>query len=65
MNSLESLTNWRGFGVLVLGLLLVLGVSNTDTPTNVSAHGGDTNVVHACVNDTNAEVRIAHPGPGD
>ena len=52
--------------LLVLGLLMVMAVASVDTPATVSAHGGDTSLVHLCVNDTNAETLIVHPlPPGD
>ena len=41
--------------LLVLGLLMVMAVASVDTPATVSAHGGDTSLVHLCVDDTNAE----------
>ena len=52
-------------GVFALGALagsMFVGVLTSD---RASAHGGNPGVVHACVNSTNAEIRIAHPGPGD
>ena len=51
--------------LLALGMLLVMAVASVDTPTSVSAHGGDVDQIHACINDTNAEVLIVHPGPGN
>ena len=51
--------------LLALGMLSVMAVAGVETPATVSAHGGDASMVHACVNDTNAETLIVHPGPGD
>ena len=47
--------------LLVLGLLMVMAVASVDTPATVSAHGGDTSLVHLCVNDTNAETLEVWP----
>ena len=65
-----SLQKWHGFGMgrgFVLGTLIILGavISTVAISSNTSAHDGDASLVHACVNQTNAQVRIAHPGPGD
>ena len=49
--------------LLVLGMVLVLGVAGVDTPAGVSGHGGDASLVHLCVNDTDAKVRVVHPLP--
>jgi len=70
MNGGNVLNNMKAhaFGIralLVLGMLLVMAVASADTPANVSAHGGDVDVIHACVNHTNAETLIFHPGPGN
>ena len=48
--------------LLVLGMVLVLGVAGVDQ-AGVSAHGGDAGLVHLCVNDTDAKVRVVHPLP--
>ena len=38
------------FAVLVIGLAVVVG--------RVAAHGGDSNLIHACVNDASGEIKI-------
>ncbi len=52
-------------GLWVACLLLVMAVASVDTPARLSAHGGDVDLIHACVNDINAETLIVHPGPGN
>ena len=66
MKKLVSVQKWCPFGMgraFVLGTLIILGavISIVATSSNVSAHLGDTSLVHACVNAANAEVRIVHP----
>jgi hypothetical protein len=58
----------QGLGIrllLALGMLLVMAIASVDTQARVSAHGGDASLVHLCVNDTNAQVRLVHPGPAN
>jgi len=50
-------------GLLLLVMLLVMAVASVDAPANVSAHGGDASLVHACVNQTTLETLIVHPSP--
>ena len=52
-------------GVLALAMVAATAIPGFLVSDQASAHGGDADLVHACVNETNAEVRIAHPGPGD
>jgi hypothetical protein len=56
---------WYPKEVFVLAILLAVAVASANSTARVSSHGGDTTLVHACVNNTNAEVRILEPGPGD
>lgn len=57
--------NGKALGIrvlLMLGMLLVLGVASADTPASVRADGGDTSLVHGCVNQGNADLKITFPG---
>lgn len=51
--------------VAAIALLAMGGITALMISGPAAAHGGDPSLVHACVNQTTAEVRIAHPGPGD
>ena len=64
MNNLKA----QALGIrtlLALGMLLMMAVASVETPASVRAHGGDASLIHLCVNDTDAQVRLVHPGPGD
>ena len=50
MNNLKA----QSLGIPVPSVL-GMAVGSGDTPASVSAHGGNASVVHACVNETNAE----------
>jgi len=68
MYRFASLTKWHVLGVigvLALGMVAATAIAGVLVSNQASAHGGDATLVHACVNQTNAVVRIAHPGPGD
>ena len=68
MQRFTWLTKWQVLGligVLALGMVAATIIAGVLVSNQASAHGGDASLVHACVNQTNAEVRIAHPGPGN
>ena len=53
-------TKWSLLVMTLAFLALAAGIV-----TVVNAHDGDATMVHACVNTTNGQIRIADPGPGD
>ncbi len=56
----------RAMGIrflLALGMLSMMVTASAETPATVRAHGGDASLVHLCVNDTDAQVRLVHPLP--
>jgi hypothetical protein len=56
---------WRLKGVFMLAILVMAAVASTDSTARVSSHGGDPNLVHACVNNFSGVVRILAPGPAN
>ena len=50
-------------GVLALGIVYATAIAGPLVSNRASVRGGDVSLIHAYVNQTNAEIRIAHPGP--
>jgi len=63
-----SIKKWHVLGLiglLALGIVTATAVNAAMISNRASAHGGDASIIHTCVNQTIAEVHIAHHGLGD
>ena len=64
MKRLTSIKKWHILGllgVLALGIVVVTAIAVSLVSNDLSAHGGDTSLVHACVNQTNARSGLLTP----